>query len=164
MGGSNSSGRTGKAVRPESKSATSEHFAVYQIGSARERAATKAVVEIDGKPQRVTLKNAVAFWMPAQAIADGPATDLPETATFRLVFEIEADDDGLGEGLRLAVPCQYWHHEEHTPIANDTAFLLRKVQNPVGVEKLTIIDGFGLNELTLTGQSASVHPVELRWE
>ena len=164
MAGSGSEKAGGKAVLPDLVSGPAEYFSVYEIGSPRQRESRSASIEFDGKPIRVTIGNAVALWMPAQAIRNGPASDLPETATFRLVFEIESHDDAIGEKARLAVPCQYWHHEENTPIANQTAFLLRGVQNPSAVEKLTIIDGFGLNELTVTGQSASVQEVSVRFD
>ena len=106
---------------------------------------------------RVSAGAPAFFVMPSQRLANGPPAGVPETLNLFIAFEI-ADPESLelpepvpGKPRYLCLPAEEWHHEEHFEIKDKTACLMvYESVGSMGMPRMTTIDQFGLNKLTVS--------------
>ncbi|QEG02067.1 hypothetical protein Mal15_61500 [Stieleria maiorica] len=107
----------------------------------------------------VRLGQPAFYLIPAQTVADGPPAEVPESLDHFIAFEI-VDVDSLalpeptpGKPAFVCVPAEEWHHEEHVPIKSASSFLMVYAVEASSVDgRVTTIDSFGLNQLTVTSK------------
>ena len=104
----------------------------------------------------LTLGAPAYYLIPAQSIKDGPPTDIPENLNHFIAFRIidvdsvELPEPTPGKPAFVCVPAEEWHHADHSPIKSEkTWFMVYETQAQPAAAKVTTIDQFGLNALTI---------------
>lgn len=161
----------------------SGYLAWYDIGNAPPRRTTRHRITIgDSDPVEIAIGQPEYFLMPAQRITDGSPPELPPSIGFFKAFALDPSAaDGLFEVLtrhaevddidrafptHLAVPSEYWHHDDYTAYADQTTVLVicdskspaAKIRSGGAV---TVLDSFGINRLDVTGGGPVVAVGEL---
>lgn len=158
----------------------------YKIGNAKSRAATQHQISIgDGSPISVTLGQPAFLLAPSQQITEGSPPEPPSQIGFFKAFELDeasakavyaqatahSDVNNIDQAKpsHIAIAAEYWHHDEHTDYGDKTlALVICQNESLAGLqsnaETLTILDSFGINQLTVTGRGAIVVVVKIEAE
>jgi hypothetical protein len=128
--------------------------------------------------QQIVIEHAAFLLSPSQSVTSGPPSRIPDGLNpfkaYRIVDSIPARwqvklTGSFGTPDRVAtrpvlfcVPVQQWHHDEHFPIKNPAACMLVYEQIPSEIDlKVTTLDQFGLNSLTVSSAKWICLPSEI---
>lgn len=123
-----------------------------------------------GEVITVKIGDPAFFLSPSRHLVSGPPVDIPADNNLMKAYAIEGwmaelktillentwgkRERKLGNLLFVCVPCEEWHHDEHLPIKDaDRCLLVFDVPSQTLSRQETIIDQFGLNQLTVTASN-----------
>lgn len=146
------------------------YLAWYKIVNAKKQAPRKvAVLDLirGSESTPLTIGAAEYFLTPAQRITTGPPSEIPggldhykayrilDAPSRELVVTL-TDSAGpaerkVGKPIFLCVAAKEWHHEEHFPASHPEAgFVVYELDDQEHAEKFSLIDQFGLNQVTVS--------------
>ena len=154
--------------------ASPRSFTHYDIkDAAAVPSATLMLQSLDGKKElgKLVTDRPVAMLSPAQLLTDGKPEPIPDDSNFMIGFEpttglkFSLNTKTEAEVETVYVPAHHWHHDDETPIGNETLAYL-KIAPPLGTKKpdrpLSFLDDFGLNRIDASSVVGRLIPVRVR--
>ena len=131
-----------------------------------------------GQPYSITLGKAAMLLSPAQRLATGPASEIPERLNYFKAYKI-VKGGPKGKDVKLTgtlgparpkvlkatyfcVPVEHWHHDQHSPVkSSKDCLVVYELESQDVKNSVTTLDQFGMNTLKTTSSKWLCVPARL---